>query len=393
MQSLEQMERWGQASLGPRERWPERLSAVLELCAALPTPAAILWGTELVLLPNPALAVMLGEDVDAFAGRSVVGLASAEGATGLAAQLALASSRALERRTVERTRFELRAPSGVEGAPREAHPVALTATPLALGVTEGAAPSAVLVTVEHESASAEVERRIAALEREQLEEREQMFGVVAHDLKNPLNVISLSIYQLAMPQVAPELRDRWKRPIDAIKRAARRIDDILGDMLDLARLDVGPLVLDREVQDSTKLVAEILEHIVPIAPQKQVQLDASVEPRLAITCDKARFLRVLTSLLNDALVASPSHGIVRLAGHAEGDWAVFEVHDMGPGLAPEERPRMFDRRQARRKDERRKLRRGLPLAKSLVEAQGGRLTVDTPPGLGMIVRLFFPLSA
>ncbi|MCK6546482.1 HAMP domain-containing histidine kinase [Myxococcota bacterium] len=386
MYGFDEMVRWAQGSLGPKERWPDGVAAALELCAAMPVPAAILWSRELTFFPNGALAAVLGGDVESLVARPLDVPASADDGARVEGAIAALARRVFDQRARERLRVEaVRA-----GTPPRA--LALSASPLALGAAPDAEPRAVLVVVEDDSVRTDAEARIAAIERAQLEDREQMFAVVAHDLKNPLNVISLSIYQLAMPAapIPPELRERWKKPIDAIKRSTWRINDIISDMLDLARLDVGPIVVDREVHDSTKLVGEVLEHMIPIAQQKQVQLEPAVEPGLTISCDKERFMRVLASLLNDALVASPQHGMVRLAGRLEGDWVTYEIHDMGPGIPPEERARLFDRRQARRKDERRKLGRGLPLAKALVEAQGGRLTVDTPIGLGMIVRLFFP---
>jgi signal transduction histidine kinase len=224
------------------------------------------------------------------------------------------------------------------------------------------------------------------------EEREQTLAVIAHDLKNPLNVMSLSTYQLATLQLPPDQKEKVKKQVDAIKRSAKRINDLLGDVLDLARLQMGSLNFETEPCTADRLVAEAMEQVPPIAQQKQITIERMLEPGLRVSCDRERTARVLTSLITNAVNASPEQGLVMVRVTSEGDRVVFEVRDTGPGVREDERDILFHSDLHKKRGEKRKLGRGLPLARGVVEAQRGKIWVESQPGRGAAFYFTLPVA-
>jgi PAS domain S-box-containing protein len=207
--------------------------------------------------------------------------------------------------------------------------------------------------------------------------RENLLAVVSHDLRNPLSAIATTASLLAKADQTREPSDRFVRYGTNILRAAQRMDRLIVDLLDLAKIESGRLRIDRQEHGATGIVKDSVDILAPVANGKGLVLKFEVpDPDVRIHCDRERILQVLSNLLGNALKFTDAGGaIVVSAGEGEGE-ARFAVADTGCGVAPEQIPHIFDR-YWQAKSARDGIGLGLSIAKGIVEAHGGRIWVES----------------
>ncbi|WP_255415215.1 sensor histidine kinase KdpD [Vitiosangium sp. GDMCC 1.1324] len=223
--------------------------------------------------------------------------------------------------------------------------------------------------------------------------RDDVLGIVAHDLRSPLNSIILSAQAL----------QRWKgnaaadtpRAADAlgtIVSSVRRMNRLIDDLLDVARMDAGQLSIRPSPQPTETLLREVIEAARPQAEEVHLVLELP-EVLPPVLADRDRLLQVFSNLLGNALKFTPPGGEVKVSARVEGGTICFQVHDTGPGIAPEALMHIFERFwQADRRD-RRGSGLGLSIAKGLVDAHGGRIWVESEPGHGSTFLFTMPVAA
>lgn len=218
--------------------------------------------------------------------------------------------------------------------------------------------------------------------------REEIIGIVSHDLRDPLNVVHLGalvLQQFPLPELA-------RAQVDKISRASARMKRLIADLLDLHRLDSSvPLSLGKLAP--AELVAEAVELHRSLAAAKDVALTTAVPPGLPpLLGDRERLLQVLANLLGNAIKFTPPHGAVRVEARVQHEQVAIEVADTGPGIPEDELPRVFDRFwQARRQGRQGGVGLGLAIARRIVEAHGGTIGVHSRPGEG--ARFTFTVAA
>jgi signal transduction histidine kinase len=207
--------------------------------------------------------------------------------------------------------------------------------------------------------------------------REHLLAVVAHDLTNPLNAV-----KLAEEGIRSSLRegDPATRRLMAIRRAAERMERLIRDLVDSTRIEHGELFVTRRPEPVAPLIQELAQLYAPQAQEVGVTLEASPPAGEGIVdCDRDRLMQVLGNLLGNALKFTPPGGHVGLRVIERGDAVRFEVEDSGSGIRPEHLPHVFERY---RTFDARGTGLGLFIAKSLVEAHGGALSVESELGRG-----------
>jgi signal transduction histidine kinase len=218
--------------------------------------------------------------------------------------------------------------------------------------------------------------------------REDVLGVVAHDLRNPLNVVSMTT-QLFL-EIEPSREARLKL-LGAMQRAVRQMNRLIGDLLEVVRLESGRLGLDLREAQACDILMQAKELCEQSAAESAVVLEIRpVDPGLRVRADTGRVLQVLGNLVGNALKFAGSGGRVTLSAAANAQQVVFSVADTGPGIAPEEVARLFDRFWQARTD-RRGVGLGLTIARGIVEAHCGRIWVESRVGDG--ATFYFTLSA
>jgi PAS domain S-box-containing protein len=221
--------------------------------------------------------------------------------------------------------------------------------------------------------------------------RDQVLGVVAHDLRSPLSSIALHTAALARPQPGPERRD--PRPQQAIERAVRRMNRLIQDLLDVAKLEAGRLTVEKAPLLPGPLIEEVVEMHQAPAAASSIDLRVELDPDLpAIVGDRDRLLQVFENLVGNALKFTEAGGRVTVGAARGGSGLLFRVTDTGRGMTGEEMSRAFDRFwQASARSGRLGAGLGLPITKGIVEAHGGRIWIESAPGQGST--FFFSIPA
>jgi K+-sensing histidine kinase KdpD len=225
--------------------------------------------------------------------------------------------------------------------------------------------------------------------------REEFAAVVAHDLRNPIASLSLSLDAALRKRVGTE--DVVQVPVavlERMSRSAQRLDEMVGELLDASRIELSEMRLDRKEVALDDFVREIIDEIRPTLRDHTVVIDS---PPLPVTAsiDRRRIAQVVTNLLDNASKYSRPRSTIRVALRDAGETAELTVTDEGEGIAAADMPRLFDRFfQAKRARERKAgLGLGLYITKGMVDAHGGRLSVDSIPGVGSVFHVFLPTSA
>jgi signal transduction histidine kinase len=173
-------------------------------------------------------------------------------------------------------------------------------------------------------------------------------------------------------------------------RSAERMDRLIGDMLDLAKIQAGQLQVAGQPVDVASLAQEVLETFGPLAERKHARLEGSVPDELRARGDRNRLLEVLSNLVDNAIKFTPEGGSVTMRAERSGSDVVVSVADTGPGIPEDELPHVWERYWKARKKGGVGLGLGLSIAKGLVEAHGGRIWVESEFGKGATFRFTVP---
>ena len=216
--------------------------------------------------------------------------------------------------------------------------------------------------------------------------RDEMVAVLSHDLKNPINVLQLS---------AGVLRERVQgdaRAEDALRlvqRAVDRMNTLILDLLDLARIEAGRFDLSQQPYAASTLVADAFVILTPIAQSKGVRLSASGGDAW-VHADVERVFQVLSNLVGNAIKFTPAGGAVTVTAHAEEATVRFAVQDTGAGIVAAELGHIFDRYWQARRVRGAGAGLGLYIAKGIVEAHGGRIWAESAVGVGTTFHFTLP---
>ncbi len=242
---------------------------------------------------------------------------------------------------------------------------------------------------------AEEQRELQRL-RDAIRARDEFLSVASHELKTPLTPLQLKLTGLLrIVENDPEAvipGARLARDLDAARRQVNKLAVLIDELLDVSRISMGRLELQRAPMDLSALVREVVARYVPQAAQAGCRVEVEAPAAVEGTWDSRRLEQVMTNLLTNALkygAGKPIH--VRVA--AEGGEAVLTVRDEGIGIAPEHQPSIFDRF-VRAVSERNYggLGLGLFITHQVVEAHGGGIRVQSALGQGATFTVRLPLD-
>ncbi|WP_225408337.1 HAMP domain-containing sensor histidine kinase [Stigmatella hybrida] len=214
---------------------------------------------------------------------------------------------------------------------------------------------------------------------------------VAHDLRNPLSALKLGASTMRPHQPLPpeeKLRERFA----LITRQVERLERMVEDLLDTARIEAGRLELRLESQDLRGLVHEAVALHQGLSPAHELVAELPEAP-VSVRCDPTRISQVLNNLLSNAIKYSPEGGQVHVALSTTAGEARVAVRDSGVGIPATERESIFEpfRRSTRNRDTIPGVGLGLSVARRILEAHGGHIEVESTPGVGSTFRFRLPL--
>ena len=248
-----------------------------------------------------------------------------------------------------------------------------------------AAPIAVRARAyDQERESAE---KLARLDRQ----KGEFLALVSHELRTPLTAVKgfvdtvLEHWQTLPDHRRRELLDRASSNADELNR-------LVGQLLDFARLDAANVRMTPQRIELSEEVADVLENLAAALAEHPVEMD--VPAGVAILADPKAFADVLTNLLTNAAKFSTAGAPIRVHAEADGDVVLVSVVDHGAGIPLDEQDRIFDRfyQSPSNLPTQRGTGIGLTIAKRFTEMQGGRISLESEPGLGSTFFVSMPAA-
>jgi signal transduction histidine kinase len=224
--------------------------------------------------------------------------------------------------------------------------------------------------------------------------KDEFLATLSHELRTPLTVILGWTGMLRLAAQDDALRESALGAIETSVRAQSRLID---DLLDVSRIVKGTLKIARTPFDLSATVGEAVEAMHPVALEKEIDLQETIEPGLRISGDVHRIQQIVGNLLSNALKFTPADGWVHLELRSDGHDAVLTVSDSGQGISAEFLPHVFDRFRQEDVSSTRAhggLGLGLSIVKSIIDLHGGSVAASSDgAGKGSTVTVRIPLSA
>jgi len=242
-----------------------------------------------------------------------------------------------------------------------------------------------------------LQRELDARRREAEEasvRKTRFLAAVSHDIRTPANAISLLAELIRRTAANPALASEVPDLAAEMHSSAMALVNLLGDVLDVARFDSGRIELQESDVSLGELLAEEYRRFQPVAREKGLCLEfAPPAVPVRVRADRIKLSRVVGNLLGNAIKFT-QRGSVRLEAGLDGSgWADVRVTDTGVGIAPEHQQTIFDeffQLGNPERDRNKGTGLGLAICKRLVDAMGGRISVDSKPGEGSTFTVSLP---
>lgn len=226
--------------------------------------------------------------------------------------------------------------------------------------------------------------------------RRDFVANVSHEVKTPLSAIKAAVETLLdeageVGEADPDHHDH--RFLQIIARQAQRMDNIVEDLLALARIEQeqGRVLAELKAEPVNGVLKSAAETCQAKAAEKDIELTVDCEPDLLAAMNPMLLEQAVTNLIDNAIKYSPPQTRVEVTGHRDGEEVVIGVVDEGRGIEPEHLPRIFERFYRTDRARSRALGGtglGLSIVKHVAEAHGGRVAVDSFPGTGSHFRIY-----
>jgi signal transduction histidine kinase len=216
---------------------------------------------------------------------------------------------------------------------------------------------------------------------------------MSHELRTPMNAI-LGFTQLL--EFDKSLNSNQKSNMNEILRAGHHLNDLINDVLDLARVESGKIDLSNEPVNISELVTECFLLVDPLASNLKITISHEDMDDYFVHADRTRLKQVLINLLSNAIKYNREHGKVKLEAHPISDEELrITVSDTGIGIAEANLEELFEpfNRLDAKDGEVEGTGIGLTITRQLVEMMGGRIGVDSEPGIGSQFWLELPLES
>lgn len=222
--------------------------------------------------------------------------------------------------------------------------------------------------------------------------RDEILGVVSHDLRNPLSAVTMCTRVLL--ESPPEDDASRRELLQTIDESADWMNRLIADLLDVTSIEAGRLSLERDLVEIAHVVQRLAAMFANVARQRGIGLTTSVAEGLpAVYADGERIVQALANIVGNALKFTGEGGEVAVRAEAGDSTVRISVEDTGAGIPPDHLPRIFERYwHTRRGAKQRGSGLGLAIAKGIVEAHGGSITVTSTVGEGTTFVVALPVQ-
>ncbi|MFZ2644339.1 MAG: response regulator [Verrucomicrobiia bacterium] len=211
--------------------------------------------------------------------------------------------------------------------------------------------------------------------------RDNLTHMIIHDLRAPLS-IALGYLDLIKERAASKLASEERGYLDTTLINICRLNDMIGSLLDISRLETGNMPLNRHACDVAGLAKSVMESFNSLVEERHLHFEAPPEP-IKASCDEEVTRRVLGNLLQNALKFTPRDGAIRVAVSKKDTMVRVEVSDNGTGIPPEYHAKVFEKfGYVTKSAHQYSTGLGLTFCKLAVEAQGGQIDLESEVGKG-----------
>jgi two-component system sensor histidine kinase KdpD len=218
-----------------------------------------------------------------------------------------------------------------------------------------------------------------------------LLNSISHDLRTPLVSITGALSSLADDQISLDESAR-RSLIETASEEADRLNRLVGNLLDMTRLESGAMRFKKEACDIQDLVGSALEELGQRLGNRSISIDIPAEIPL-IQLDFVLVERVLVNVIDNAMKYSPAESPIQIKAHVASAFMEIEVADRGTGIPPEDLTRIFDKfYRVQRPDNVSGTGLGLSISKGIVQAQGGFIAAENRQGGGTIITISLPLQ-
>ncbi|MFK7801730.1 MAG: ATP-binding protein [Anaerolineae bacterium] len=233
---------------------------------------------------------------------------------------------------------------------------------------------------------------------EQLRELDQLktqfLANMSHELRTPLNSI-IGFADVLLEGIDGDLNDRMIEDVTLIRDGGRHLRNLIGDILDQAKIEAGMMELSYSVVQIERIANEVIAQISSMARTKPIEIVLELENAPEqIEADRTRLIQILFNLLSNA-VKFTDEGQITINMYTQGEYLVTHVKDTGSGISKEDLPIIFEQFQQVGTMQNRKeggTGLGLPISKNLVELHGGEISVESEPDIGTTFSFTIPLT-
>jgi signal transduction histidine kinase len=220
--------------------------------------------------------------------------------------------------------------------------------------------------------------------------RQHLMQMIAHDLRTPITALQINVDTMIY-RPTDEYGETTQNRLSKMKGFISKVIELTDDLLLLEKLEGGGLELSHDLVDIRTVVDGCLESIGDLTEKKTIGLKNSCDS-LTVTADEKRIAQVLTNLLSNAIKVSPPNSQIEVSSQKRSDSVQVSIIDQGPGLSRIEQEKIFSRFYQSEKGSTNGFGIGLAIVKSLVEAHGGTVGIESAVGKGSRFWFTIPLS-
>jgi signal transduction histidine kinase len=221
--------------------------------------------------------------------------------------------------------------------------------------------------------------------------REEMLALVSHDLRSPLNTITMGAS--ALLEESTERRASHAKYLQLIKRAAEQANVMIKNLLDVSGIESGNFSVDPTPLAVSDILKQVRDQFLPIVTEASIALKYELSSDVnLVLADATELQRVFSNLVGNAIKFTPEGGVITLRAERAADEVRFSVVDTGVGIPREHIPLLFDRYWQAKRGDRRGAGLGLSIAKGIVEAHNGSIWVESETGKGATFGFSLPIA-
>ncbi|NUN10004.1 MAG: hybrid sensor histidine kinase/response regulator [Ignavibacteriaceae bacterium] len=227
------------------------------------------------------------------------------------------------------------------------------------------------------------------------EDKNKFLRIAAHDLRNPISAI-LSFSTMLIDDVSVKMQGEQKEFLEIIRQSSEFMLQLLNELLDIAVIESGNLILNTETHDLVKVIADNVSLNRVIAGKKKINLDFSTTmDELNLIVDRIKIEQILNNLISNAIKYSFPESNINISLSREEKDATITITDRGQGIPPEDMPKLFQpfaKRSPGGTAGEKSTGLGLSIVKKIIEAHNGKITAESTVGEGSVFKVYLPIE-